>query len=160
MEPRTDAASTQNWQKATEGKLVIPHIQNYVATMLMGGTLPRRDRIDACEEGSDTWPQERQRAGVAATDELFGITVLNRLPEPAYRLRRPLLLILYRSPDHFWVAPDSFVLHGVGETPAAAVEDYGYALLDYYGDLREQREVLAPHLTEHLEFMEDLIVEV
>ena len=95
-----------------------------------------------------------------SVDEPIGVTVLNQLPEQGFRLRRPLPLILYRAPNYYWVAPRHFVLHGVGETAEAAVDDYANALLDYYEDLRERREILAPHLLEHLEFLEDLIAEV
>lgn len=95
-----------------------------------------------------------------AVDELIGATVLDQLPEQGFRLRRSLPLMLHRAPNYYWVAPMGFVLHGVGDTPTAAIEDYANALLDYYEDLRDRREILAPHLLEHLEFLEDLIAEV
>jgi hypothetical protein len=50
-------------------------------------------------------------------------------------------------------------LHGIGESLQAAIEDYGYALTDYYHMLRNEREALAPHLLEHLETLEQIIVE-
>ena len=82
---------------------------------------------------------------------------LRNLPEGGYRLLRPLQLTIYRARDYYWVAPDGFVLHGIGATIEEAVEDYGYALLDYYEELCSQRELLAPHLLEHLEYLETII---
>ena len=94
-----------------------------------------------------------------AVDQVLGAELLRELPEENYRLLRPFLLTLYRAPDYYWVAPDQFVLHGLGSTPEEAVENYAYALLDYYEDLRDHREVLAPHLIEHLEYIETIIAE-
>jgi hypothetical protein len=96
----------------------------------------------------------------AATDQIVGVGVLRVLPESGYRLSRPFPLTVYRARDYYWVAPDAFVLHGIGDTPDDAIEDYAYALLDYYEDLRDQRNNLAPHLVEHLDFLEGIIVEV
>ena len=79
------------------------------------------------------------------------------LPDLRYRLHRPMLLTVYKSRDHYWASPEEFLLHGVGDTPEAAVEDYGYALLDYYEELLRLKDILAPHLMEHLEFLNSII---
>jgi hypothetical protein len=94
-----------------------------------------------------------------AGDQVLGVRLLRVLPERKYRLLCPLPLTLYRAHSYYWVAPDRFVLHGVGATPEDAVEDYGYALIGYFEDLRSQREILAPHLAEHLKFLENIIAE-
>jgi len=100
-----------------------------------------------------------ESGNTTATDQIVGVGVLRILPESRYHLLRPFPLTIYRTQDHYWVAPDGFVLHGVGNTPDNAIEDYAYALLDYYEDLCSQREILAPHLIEHLEFLESIIAE-
>ncbi len=93
------------------------------------------------------------------TEDVLDVLLLRRLPEGRYRLLRPLPLVLRRAHGYYWVAPERFVLHGAGVTPQEAVSDYACALLDYFEDLRRDRAILAPHLTEHLEYMESLIVE-
>lgn len=102
----------------------------------------------------------RSESGTAgATDQITGVELLRVLPEPGYRLVRPLRLTVYRGHDYYWATPDHFPLHGVGATPEEAIEDYACALVEYYEDLRGLRENLAPHLVEHLEFLEDIIAE-
>ena len=90
-------------------------------------------------------------------DLIIGVEVLRDLPVDEYSLTRSLKLTLYHSRDYFWVAPIDFTLHGVGKTPEAAVEDFGYALVEYYEDLHQLEDTLAPHLLEHLSFLDDLI---
>ena len=90
-------------------------------------------------------------------DETIGAEVLRDLPVDGYSLTRPLALTLHHSRDYYWVAPVDFALHGVGDTPKAAVEDFGYALVEYYEDLHQLEESLAPHLLEHLTFLDNLI---
>ena len=90
-------------------------------------------------------------------EEVLGVELLRDLPEGSYHLLCPLQLTIYRARDYYWVAPDRFVLHGIGATIEEAVKDYGYALLNYYGELCSQRELLAPHLLEHLEYLETII---
>lgn len=91
-------------------------------------------------------------------DELFGITRLTELPEPNYRLLQPLYLVIHRTRECYWVAPQDFVLHGFGKTVREAVEDYGYGLLDYYDQLHRDRDILAPHLLDHLAYLDKIIV--
>lgn len=87
---------------------------------------------------------------------IVGEKMLRELPY-GYRLSRPLVLTVHCSRDHYWVAPETFVLYGAGVTQQEAIEEYAYALVEYYEDLIDDRDVLAPHLTEHLEFLETLI---
>ena len=116
---------------------------------------PSARALDADSISAESGPD----ASTSASDNVLGVQLLRQLPEDRYRLRRPLLLVLHRTHDYYWVAPERFVLHGVGATPQEAVSDYACALLDYFEDLRRDRAILAPHLTEHLEYMESLIVE-
>ena len=94
----------------------------------------------------------------AAQSQVLRVEMLQELPEGRC-LRYPIPLDLHRAPHYFWVTADGGFLHGVGDSPQAAIEDYGYALLDYYRMLQDEREALAPHLLEHLETLEELIVE-
>ena len=94
----------------------------------------------------------------AVQSQLLGVEMLRELPQ-GKRLRCPIPLTVHRAPHYFWVTAEGGFLHGVGDSPQAAIEDYGYALLDYYRMLQNEREALAPHLLEHLETLEELIVE-
>ena len=76
--------------------------------------------------------------------------MLQVLPK-GYKLRRPLWLVIHQTDTCYWASSESGFLHGTGKTQAEAVEDYGYALVDYYECLRSQRDRLAPHLQDQLE---------
>lgn len=94
----------------------------------------------------------------AAQSQLLGVEMLRELPQ-GRRLRYPIPLDVHSAPQYFWVTANGGFLHGIGESREAAIEDYGYALLDYYRMLQDEREALAPHLIEHLETLEKIIVE-
>ncbi len=94
-----------------------------------------------------------------ASDVTAGMCLLDALPDPRYRLRHALALTIHRTPEYYWVAPDDFVLHGAGPSLKDAIEDYGFALVEYFEDLRRNPARLAPHLLEHLRYLETLIVE-
>jgi predicted RNase H-like HicB family nuclease len=90
-------------------------------------------------------------------DVVVAVRTLDQLPQQDYRLVRPLALTVHYTGDGYWVGPDEFVLYGAGATVDEAMEEYAYALVDYYEDLQEQREHLAPHLLQHLAYLETII---
>ena len=92
----------------------------------------------------------------AAMNQLLEVKILQSLPEN-YRLRHPVRVLLRRSETCYLVTSDTHTLHGVGSTPDEAVEDFEYALLDYYDTLDQNRGRLAPHLQAHLDQLDELI---
>jgi hypothetical protein len=82
--------------------------------------------------------------------------MLRDLPE-GFALRHPLPLEIQETPDYIWVTGKGGFLHGTGESVEAAIEDYGYALVDYYVMLQEERDRLADHLAEHLATLSKII---
>lgn len=92
----------------------------------------------------------------AAMAQTIGVELLDDLPED-YDLRRSVRVILRRSQMYYLVTSDTNALHGIGSTPDEAIEDFKYALLDYYDMLNQNRGALAPHLQSHLEQLDKLI---
>lgn len=113
---------------------------------------PRQSEQDTSPESSSVGDYD------AAQSQVLRVEMLRELPD-GRRLRYPIPLDLHRAPHYFWVTADGGFLHGVGDSPEAAIEDYRYALLDYYRMLQVDREALAPHLLEHLDTLDKLIVE-
>ncbi|MFQ5758872.1 MAG: hypothetical protein ACE5IF_04275 [Candidatus Bathyarchaeia archaeon] len=72
------------------------------------------------------------------------------LPSPDYTLRRPIVVTVDYEEDYYIVGDDRFLRYGIGSTVAEAKENYAHSLLEYYKDLSELEECLAPHLVRDL----------
>lgn len=94
----------------------------------------------------------------ASVDRFLGTALLRTLPE-GYRLECPIVVELYLGPDYYWVIGEGGFLHGTGESEDAAIEDYRYAVVEYYQMLQREKDVLAEHLMKHLETLERIISE-
>jgi hypothetical protein len=79
------------------------------------------------------------------------------LPDPKYTLRDPIPVTVDYEEDYYIVSDDRFLRYGTGATLAEAKEDYGYALLEYYDDLIELEDCLAPHLAYDLQELRNVI---
>ena len=82
---------------------------------------------------------------------------MTSLPDPHYRLRMPIRVVVDQDDDHYLVGDDVFMRYGVGSTVAEAKLDYSYALLDYYDELREDPDKLSPDLSRDLELLQGRI---
>lgn len=82
---------------------------------------------------------------------------ITSLPDPHYRLRMPIRVVVDQDDDHYLVGDDVFMRYGVGSTVAEAKLDYSYALLDYYDELREDPDKLSPDLSRDLELLQGRI---
>jgi hypothetical protein len=80
------------------------------------------------------------------------------LPDSDYVLRNPIRVIVDYEENYYIVRDDRFLRYGTGGTLAEAKEDYGYALLEYYDDLIELEECLAPHLAYDLQELRNAII--
>jgi len=79
------------------------------------------------------------------------------LPD-GYLLKRPVTLFIERVGGMFIAdAAELEFPHGIGDTPEEAVENYRWALADYYEWLREYRDGLQPHLSEQLAALERFV---
>lgn len=79
------------------------------------------------------------------------------LPDLKYTLRDPIPVTVDYEEDYYIVSDDRFLRYGTGATLAEAKEDYGYALLEYYDDLIELEDCLAPHLAYDLQELRNVI---
>lgn len=80
------------------------------------------------------------------------------LPDPNYTLQDPIPVTVGYEEGYYLVSDDKFLRYGTGATLAEAKEDYGYALLEYYDDLIELEECLAPHLAYDLQELRNTII--
>lgn len=79
------------------------------------------------------------------------------LPDLKYTLRDPIPVTVDYEEDYYIVSDDRFLRYGTGASLAEAKEDYGYALLEYYDDLIELEDCLAPHLAYDLQELRNVI---
>jgi hypothetical protein len=91
-------------------------------------------------------------------EDVVDTRILRKLPSETHTLQRPLHLTVHEGPGYYWVAIEDFALTGAGETVEQAIEDYAYALIEYYEELTAEREHLAPHLLDHLEYLDTVVV--
>jgi len=80
------------------------------------------------------------------------------LPDLNYTLQDPIPVTVGYEEGYYLVSDDRFLRYGTGTTLAEDKEDYGYALLEYYDDLIELEECLAPHLAYDLQEMRNTVI--
>jgi hypothetical protein len=80
------------------------------------------------------------------------------LPDPNYTLNAPIPVTVDYEEDYYLVSDSLFWRYGVGFTVSEAKANYGRALLEYYKELDELEDCLAPHLALDLQALRQIIV--
>jgi predicted RNase H-like HicB family nuclease len=114
----------------------------------------------------DRWRYEisEESTGTAPSTDSVGYarsfaSLLAGLSSDQYMLKRPLFVILEWDEDQWLATHPDLGVFGVGETRRDAVNDFQLMLVEYYEDLRESEEILAPHLQMQLYALSNLISE-
>jgi len=95
----------------------------------------------------------RTEAARQNSDALFLVLGIRPPAGASHRIRDPYLLLRVSDADGdaVFVATDSFsTVYGAGDSPRAAIENYSENLFEYYEELEEDEEVLAPGLRREL----------
>ena len=88
---------------------------------------------------------------------MIATVMLRDLPN-GYTLKRPITLFIEHVGSVFIAdAAELDFPHSISDTPEEAVENYRWALADYYEWLREHRDELQPHLVEQLVALEEFV---
>lgn len=92
-------------------------------------------------------------------DELTvpSIDYITSLPGSEYTLLRPIVVTVDYEEDYYIVSDDRFLRYAIGSTLAEARENYAHVLLDYYKDLCDAEERLAPHLAYDLQELRTMV---
>ena len=85
------------------------------------------------------------------------LEVLTRLPDPQFRLARPIEVEIIPDGNCLIAIENTFLRYGVGQTVKEAKEDYARSLLDYYEDLVRFDGCLSAQLQEDLDALRMLI---
>lgn len=81
------------------------------------------------------------------------------LADERYRIRIPVRGLRVEHDDGVDIVSDTFsTVYGVGESPAAAIDDYVRSLFDYFAKLEEREVHLARGLRRELEILRRYIV--
>lgn len=82
---------------------------------------------------------------------------ITSLPGSEYTLLRSILVTVDYEEDYYIVSDDRFLRYAIGSTLAEARENYAHVLLDYYKDLCDAEERLAPHLAYDLQELRTIV---
>jgi hypothetical protein len=76
------------------------------------------------------------------------------------RFRKPIIVLAEYSNEGYWLVtnPDIYT-HGMGTSCEEAVNDFENVLFDYFNELVNSEDVLAPHLKSQLNYLKSLIEE-
>ena len=104
---------------------------------------------------------EKSDNHVEVRKNLEQVISLNRLPDPAYRLRQSIpVRIQWDDVAKCYVAYDDiFDWYGMGDTPGDALAQLSEVILEDYLDLNELEDSLAPELTEKLTQMRSYVLD-
>lgn len=80
------------------------------------------------------------------------------LPDPNYALLSSIPVTVDYEEDYYLVSDSLFWRYGVGSTVSEAKANYGHALLEYYKELNDLENCLAPHLALDLQVLRQIIV--
>ena len=114
-------------------------------------------RFFPMNKGTSSASYEVARAFEHTPSVPFTAQILS-LPDPNYTLSSAIPVTVDYEEDYYLVSDSLFWRYGVGSTVSEAKANYGHALLEYYKELDELEDCLAPHLALDLQVLRQIIV--